>query len=102
MARHGNGRGEPAWRQWYKTARWQKLKLLVHERDAYVCQRTGVICDGAYPADDSPVADHKTAHRGDPLLFWDPDNIETVTKGYHDAEKQRLEQTTLHQRGVWD
>ncbi|WLB58819.1 hypothetical protein [Bradyrhizobium japonicum] len=50
----------------------------------------------------SPVADHIEAHRGDPVRFWDPDNIHTVSKAYHDAEKQKLEQASLHQRGVWD
>lgn len=74
----------------------------MHLRDGYVCQRTGVLCDGTYPADNSAVADHKTPHRGNATLFWDPDNIHTVSKAYHDAEKQKQEQATLHQRGVWD
>lgn len=99
---HKQARHEPPWRQWYKLARWQRLKLQVHLRDAYVCQKTGVICDGAYPADNSPVADHIREHRGDPVLFWDPGNIHTVSKAYHDSEKQKLEQRSLHQRGVWD
>jgi 5-methylcytosine-specific restriction endonuclease McrA len=95
-------RAEPPWRQWYKLARWRRLKDQVHQRDGYVCQRTGVLCDGVHPAPNSPVADHKRPHRGDAALFWDPDNIHTVSKAYHDAEKQKQEQTSLHQRGVWD
>jgi 5-methylcytosine-specific restriction endonuclease McrA len=95
-------RAEPAWRKWYKLERWRQLKLQTHLRDSYICQRTGVLCDGVYPAGNSPVADHIREHRGDPALFWDPDNVHTVSKAYHDAEKQKLEQATLHQRGTWD
>jgi hypothetical protein len=31
------------------------------------------------------VANHKIPHRGDPVLFWDINNIETVTKAVHDS-----------------
>jgi 5-methylcytosine-specific restriction endonuclease McrA len=90
------------WRAWYKTARWQKLKQMIHVRDMYVCQRTGVLCVGKYPADNSPVANHKVPHRGDPKLFWDPDNVETIAKSVHDSEVQREEQASLQMRGCWD
>lgn len=87
------------WRAWYKTARWQKLRAKVLKRDLFTCQKTGVLVTGKYPAPNSAVADHKKAHRGDPALFWDEDNIETVSKAYHDAEKQREEQSVI--KGVW-
>lgn len=92
---------DPPYKAWYKLARWAALKLFVHQRDAYFCQQTGVLCDGNYPAPNSPVADHIKAHRGDPVLFWDPNNVQTVSKAYHDSVKQKEEQATLHQRGVW-
>lgn len=79
------------WRKWYYTARWQKLRAAVWLRDAYTCQMTGVICIGKYPAPNSPVADHKVQHHGDPDLFWDLNNIQTVSKSFHDSEKQRGE-----------
>ncbi|MBP0439598.1 HNH endonuclease [Tianweitania sediminis] len=82
-----------AWRAWYGTARWQKLRESVWIRDGLVCQQTGILCIGKYPADNSPVADHIIAHRGDPELFWDPANIQTVSKGYHDRTKQSQERT---------
>jgi 5-methylcytosine-specific restriction endonuclease McrA len=94
-------RGAQPWRNWYKLKRWSDLKLQVHIRDRFVCQRTGVLCTGREPEPNSPVANHKVPHRGDPTLFWDPDNIETVSKAYHDSVIQRHEQATLHQRGVW-
>lgn len=89
------------WRAWYKTARWLALKEAAHLRDLYICQRSGVLLTGKHPAPDSPVANHKTPHRGNPDLFWDIDNIETVSKAVHDSEIQKEEQASLHQRGVW-
>jgi 5-methylcytosine-specific restriction endonuclease McrA len=89
------------WKRWYKTARWAKLRQQVFMRDLYTCQRSGLICSGEHPAPDSPVANHKVAHRGNPDLFWDIDNIETVSKEVHDGLIQAEEQATLHQRGVW-
>jgi 5-methylcytosine-specific restriction endonuclease McrA len=90
------------WKAWYKTKRWRDLKQEVHVRDAYTCQRSGVICSGHYPAHDSPVANHKQPHRGNAKLFWDPDNIETVSKAIHDSLIQTEEQISRHTIGVWD
>lgn len=80
-----------SWRKWYKTERWRRLRIEVLLRDSYTCQKTGVICAGKYPADDSPVVDHKRPHRGDEALFWDKGNLQTVSKKYHDSEKQKQE-----------
>jgi 5-methylcytosine-specific restriction protein A len=88
------------WRGWYKTKRWQELRLHVFVRDAYKCQRTGVLCLGRHPAPNSPVANHKVPHRGDPALFWDPDNVETVAKQVHDGLIQSEEQSVP--TGRWD
>lgn len=82
---------ENAWRAWYYTARWQKLRKQVWIRDGYVCQKTGAVLTGKYPAPNSPVADHIEPHRGDEHLFWDPANLQTVSKEYHDGAKQRQE-----------
>lgn len=87
------------WRAWYKTARWQKLRRQVLKRDLYTCQRTGVLVTGKYPAPNSAVVDHKKPHRGDPVLFWDEDNLHTVSKVYHDSVKQAEEQSAI--KGVW-
>ena len=90
------------WKAWYKTARWRALRHQVLVRDAYTCQRTGLLLGGKHPAPDSPVVNHKRPHRGDERLFWDPNNLETVSKAVHDSEIQREEQASLHRRGVWD
>lgn len=82
-----------AYRGWYKTARWQKLAWSCYVRDRFTCQRTGEVLTGRYPAPNSPVANHKVAHKGNPTLFWDPDNIETVAKRVHDSDIQSEERT---------
>lgn len=78
-------------RDWYYSRRWKNLRKAVWLRDVYTCQKTGVICVGKYPAGNSPVADHIIPHRGDPRLFWEISNIQTVSKEYHDSQKQREE-----------
>jgi 5-methylcytosine-specific restriction protein A len=88
------------WRAWYRTERWRRLRQQAFVRDHYRCQRTGELCAGRYPAPNSPVANHKTPHRGNPDLFWDIDNIETVTKAVHDGLIQSDEQAVP--RGKWD
>ena len=80
-----------SWRKWYKLQRWHDLRDEVLLRDGYVCQVTGALCVGKYPAPNSPVVDHKIPHRGDARLFWDKSNLQTVTKEYHDKVKQSEE-----------
>lgn len=87
------------WRRWYKTARWRELKERVHVRDCYVCQATGAVLGGRFPAPDSPVADHVVspgevwfltgAIDETARVFWDIENVRTVSKAYHDGERQR-------------
>ena len=84
-------RNTAGWRQWYKSARWQRLRIEVLVRDQYTCQQTGVILSGRANAPDSPVVDHIKQHNGDPQLFWDPANLQAVSKAWHDSEKQRQE-----------
>ncbi|WCK77577.1 hypothetical protein [Agrobacterium fabrum] len=53
------------------------------ERDLYTSQRSGEACVGTGNDPNSPVANHRIPHRGDPALFWDINNLETVTKRIH-------------------
>lgn len=93
-------RNEPPWRRWYKLVRWQALRLQIFERDGFTCQRKDC---GALVGDMSQlVCDHVKPHRGSPLLFWDPANLQTLCKPCHDKAKQREEQASVHQRGVWN
>ncbi|NIZ63298.1 endonuclease [Sedimentitalea sp. CY04] len=91
-------RADQPWRSLYGLARWQKLRYACLMRDGWKCQQTGVVLMGKYPAPTSPVGDHIIpAHvfwfDGRQHLFWDPDNIQSVSKAYHDSEKQRLEKS---------
>ena len=61
------------------------------KRDRYTCQATGVALVGPYPAANSPVVDHIRPHRGDPDLFWDEGNLQSVSREYHDRVKQSIE-----------
>jgi 5-methylcytosine-specific restriction endonuclease McrA len=79
------------WRSLYSTQRWQRLRAEVLLRDGYTCQRTGDLLTGKSPAPDSPVVHHKKPHRGDETLFWDKDNLETVSKAWHDSVAQAME-----------
>ena len=78
-------------RGWYKSARWQALRQQVLVRDLYTCQHTGVMLIGKAPEPNSPVVHHKVPHRGDEQLFWDIDNLELVSKEWHDGEAQAQE-----------
>lgn len=85
------------WRRWYKTARWQRLRWSVLVRDLFTCRRCGLV-----EADTSKlVADHRTPHRGNEMLFWDQGNIQCLCKTCHDTVKQAEEQGSLMMRGVW-
>lgn len=81
-------------RKLYNSRKWRALRDEVYVRDSYTCQKTGVICVGKHPAPNSPVADHIIPHRGNPALFWDKSNIQTVSKAYHDSQKQREERAS--------
>jgi 5-methylcytosine-specific restriction endonuclease McrA len=82
-------------KDWLNTSRWQRLRLKVLVRDQYLCQQTGAVLSGKHPAPNSPVVDHIVPHRGDPDLFWDEDNLQSVSKAWHDSEKQSLEKRGL-------
>ena len=87
-----------AWRRWYSTARWRALRLLIFLRDHHTCQSAG--CGFIGDAWEL-VCDHKRAHRRDETLFWDEANLQTLCKACHDGVKQREEQASMHERGVW-
>lgn len=84
------------WRQWYKTARWQSLRLKIFTRDLFTCQRPQC---GLMTSDTSQlVCDHIQAHRGDERLFWQESNLQTLCKPCHDVHKQREERAGMYQK----
>lgn len=82
---------EEPWRDWYRTARWRALRLEILERDRWTCQATGVKLAGKYPEANSPVIDHIQPHYGLEELFWDPANLQALSRAAHDGWKQRKE-----------
>ncbi|MGJ5036581.1 HNH endonuclease [Bradyrhizobium sp. HKCCYLRH3059] len=89
---------QPPWKSWYKTARWQRLRLQTFLRDHYTCQCG---CGRIKGNTSLLVCDHKIPHRGDERLFWDETNLQTLLKPCHDKRKQQAEQSSLHTRGIW-
>lgn len=89
-----------AWRRWYKTARWKRLRLQTFERDGFTCQMRE--CGRVEGNTSLLVCDHVEPHRGDERRFFDPENLQTLCKPCHDSVKQREEQASIQQRGVWD
>lgn len=78
-------------RAWYRSSRWLKLRMEVLVRDLFFCQRTGVLLVSGKTAPNSAVVHHKTPHKGDERLFWDINNLEAVSKEWHDSEAQAQE-----------
>ncbi len=77
-----------AGRDWYKTARWQRLRWSILVRDLFTCQWPGC---GRVEADTSQlVADHIKPHRGDEVMFWSEANLQCLCKACHDRHKQRV------------
>ncbi len=89
---------KPPWHAWYNTARWRALRLRIFLRDLFRCKECGHV-----EGDTSQlVCDHIVPHRGNVLLFWDENNLQTLCKRCHDTVKQCEEQASLHTRGMWD
>lgn len=75
------------WRQWYKTADWQRLRWSILERDLFTCR----MCWRIEAKTSLLVADHIRPHRGDAALFWSPANLQCLCKACHDKTKQSQE-----------
>jgi len=75
-----------AWRAWYKTARWQKLRWSILTRDLFTCQ----MCKRTEADISQLVCDHVEPHRGNEAKFW-AGPFQTLCKACHDQDKQRQE-----------
>lgn len=82
------GRRSPeaeAYRRWYKTARWQRIRArqLNAEPLCAFCLDVGRVTAAT-------ICDHIEPHRGDPELFW-RGPFQSLCKSCHDSDKQRVE-----------
>jgi 5-methylcytosine-specific restriction enzyme A len=83
----GHSRVLEPWRAWYHTARWKQLRVATLVRDLFKCR----LCARVEGRTALLVCDHRAPHRGDPVKFWDPDNLQTLCKPCHDGAKQAAE-----------
>lgn len=74
--------------------RWNaaRLNYLGEHPWCVYCERMGMITK-------ANVVDHKTPHRGDPTLFWDESNWQSLCQPCHDSVKQAQEKSG-HLRGA--
>lgn len=78
-------------RKHYNTKRWQELRDQVIAAAGGRCERTGIALVGPPRSWNSPVVDHIMPHEGNEQLFWDPKNLQCVSRQYHDAVKRARE-----------
>lgn len=71
------------WRAWYGTARWQALRrqVLSEEPTCRTCRAEDFVTAAT-------EVDHIVKHDGDPLRFWDRDNLAGLCASCH-AKKTR-------------
>ena len=79
-----------AWRKWYKTTEWRRLRWACLVRDLFTCRMCGWIGGNATRL---LVADHRLPHRGDRALFFDIGNLQCLCKPCHDGAKQSHERS---------
>jgi 5-methylcytosine-specific restriction protein A len=71
------------YRALYNTALWQQLRKHQLAKQSF-CEYC--LTKGKHrPA---TIADHKRPHRGDPVLFFDANNLQSLCKSCHDSDKQ--------------
>ena len=84
--RDGTLPSREVYQKWYKTARWKKLRLRQLRKHPY-CQCPHHTRDKVK----ATVADHIIPHKGDTRLFWDSNNLQSLTAQCHDKFKQSAE-----------
>jgi 5-methylcytosine-specific restriction protein A len=71
-------------------ARWQRARVwFLHYHP--LC----VMCQAEDRIELATVVDHKIPHRGDPILFWDRSNWQSLCAPHHSGDKQRMENGKL-------
>lgn len=74
---------EPAYKRWYKTAKWQKLR----ERQLSADPLCSMCRPRITPA---TVCDHVKPHKGNEALFWSGP-FQSLCATCHNSDKQRIE-----------
>lgn len=79
-------KAEYPWRAWYGTERWKRLRTAQKNKQP-LCER----CLSKGLTTIATVAHHIVPHKGDPILFWDPNNLSSSCAPCHDIDEQRIE-----------
>ena len=82
-----------AYHRWYRIARWRRLRKAQLRLEPLCCK-----CRDEGRLTAAAVVDHIRPHRGNPALFWDPDNLQSLCRPHHDATKQREERGRVQVR----
>lgn len=83
-----------AYRKLYGTARWQRVRKRVFQRDGYRCSRCGLA--GVLEAHHDPPLAKRPVISVDE--FYNPDRIKTLCRACHLAEHRELDP----ERAAWD
>ena len=83
------------YRAWYNTDRWRTLRKhqLIKQP---LCER----CLSRKHTKRANVAHHRIPHKGDPILFWDANNLGSLCSDCHDIDEQRIERGGKARRDV--
>lgn len=91
----GRQHGADRYHHLYKDRRWcgpGGIREQALIRDLFTCRRCGcMLLSGKPHHPRAAVVNHKRPHKGDPSLFFDLENTESVCKADHDALIQREE-----------
>ncbi len=83
---------EPPYKRWYKTSRWQKLRLEQLRREP--------LCAMCKPRiTPATVCDHTEPHRGDEEKFWSGP-FQSLCATHHNSDKQRIEKGGTPKRRI--
>ena len=79
------------YRKLYYTKRWKQLRVKILTRDSYQCQKCKTALTDGRSNPHSAVVHHKTPHKGNLELFYDPINLEAVCWKCHSGALQSEE-----------
>ena len=80
-----------SYRKLYSRKQWKDLRARALLRDLYTCQRCKVPLKRGTMHPQSAVVHHIKAHKGDPALFFDINNLQSVCWSCHSGAIQSEE-----------
>jgi len=74
-------RRDNKWLYLYHDPQWDRLRDAQLAKDPFCAE-----CRGEHLLTPASVADHIKPHKGDPKLFYDADNLQSMCKQHHDRK----------------